>query len=86
VQRRGRILRLYQGKTVAHIYDVIVRPSVSNDAFAKIEFRRYYEYSRLALNKDYLLDQLDHYLAIYNLTYDDIKFNNDFVYGGDLDD
>ncbi len=86
VQRRGRILRLYKGKTVAHIYDVIVRPSVSNDAFAKIEFRRYYEYSRLALNKDYLLDQLDHYLAIYNLTYDDIKFNNDFVYGGDLDD
>ncbi len=86
VQRRGRILRLYKGKTVAHIYDVIVRPSVSNDAFAKIEFRRYYEYSRLALNKEYLLDQLDHYLAIYNLTYDDIKFNNDFVYGGDLDD
>ncbi len=86
VQRRGRILRLYKGKTVAHIYDVIVRPSVSNDAFAKIELRRYYEYSRLALNKEYLLDQLDHYLAIYNLTYDDIKFNNDFVYGGDLDD
>lgn len=86
VQRRGRILRLYKDKTVAHIYDVIVRPSISNDAFAKVEFRRYYEYSRLALNKEYLLDQLDHYLAIYNLTYDDIKFNNDFVYGGDLDD
>ena len=86
VQRRGRILRLYKGKNIAHIYDVIVLPSYSNDAFAKIEFRRYYEYSRLALNKEFLLDQLDGYLAKYNLTYNDIKFNNDFVYGGDLDD
>lgn len=86
VQRRGRILRLYKGKTVAHIYDVIVLPSYANDSFAKIEFRRYYEYSRLALNKEILLDQLNSYLAKYNLTYENIKFNNDFVYGGDLDD
>lgn len=86
VQRRGRILRLYKGKEVAHIYDVIVLPSLGNDGFAKIEFRRYYEYGRLALNKDYLLDQLEHYLGEYNLTYEDIKFNNEFVYGGELDD
>ena len=86
VQRRGRILRLYSGKSIANIYDVIVLPSRGNDAFAKIEFRRYYEYSRLALNKDFLLDQLNHYLVKYNLTYDDIKFNNDFVYGGELDE
>lgn len=86
VQRRGRILRLYEGKTVANIYDVIVLPSVGSDSFAKIEFRRYYEYSRVALNKDFLLNQLDHYLTRYNLTYDDIKFNNDFVYGGELDE
>ena len=86
VQRRGRILRLYKDKSVAHIYDVIVLPSYSNDAFAKIEFRRYYEYGRLALNKEFLLDQLEAYLAKYNLTYEDIKFKNDFVYGGDLDD
>lgn len=86
VQRRGRILRLYPGKSIAKIYDVIVLPSRGNDAFAKIEFRRYYEYSRLALNKDFLLDQLTHCLAKYNLTYDDIKFNNDFVYGGELDE
>lgn len=86
VQRRGRILRLYKDKSVAYIYDVIVLPSYSNDAFAKIEFRRYYEYGRLALNKEFLLDQLEAYLAKYNLTYEDIKFKNDFVYGGDLDD
>lgn len=86
VQRRGRILRQYPGKTTAHIYDVIVLPSHTNKAFAEIEFRRYFEYSRLALNKDILINQLEHYMAIFNLTYDDIRFNNDFVYGGDLDD
>lgn len=86
VQRRGRILRRYKDKTVAHIYDVIVLPSLSNDSFAKIELRRYFEYARLALNKEILLNQLDYYLEKYNLNYEDIKFKNEFVYGGDLDD
>lgn len=86
VQRRGRILRLYPVKDIANIYDVIVLPSIANKSFAQIEFRRYYEYSRLALNSETLLNQLDSYLSRYDLTYDDIKFNNDYVYGGDLDD
>lgn len=86
VQRRGRILRTYDGKNIAHIYDVIVLPSIGNKSMAEIEFRRYYEYSRLATNKDILLEQLERHLANYDLTYEDIKFNNDYVYGGDLDD
>ena len=86
VQRRGRILRLYEGKEIAHIYDVIVLPSISNKSMAEIEFRRYYEYSRLAKNKDVLLDKLESFLSDYDLSYDDIKFNNDYVYGGELDD
>lgn len=86
VQRRGRILRLYPGKEKAHIYDVIVLPSVGNKAFAQVEFRRYYEYSRLALNSQYLLDHLDHYLGQYDLVLNDIMFNNEYVYGGELDD
>ena len=86
VQRRGRILRLYPVKDIANIYDVIVLPSIANKSFAQIEFRRYYEYSRLALNSETLLNQLDSYLSRYDLTYDDIKFNNDYVYGGDLDE
>ena len=40
VQRRGRILRQYKGKTIAHIYDVIVLPSVQNRSWAEIELRR----------------------------------------------
>ena len=71
---------------MAHIYDVIVLPSLGNKTFAEIEFRRFYEYSRLALNKDILLDTLEGYLAQYDLTYEDIKFKNEYVYGGDLDD
>ncbi len=86
VQRRGRILRLYPGKEIAHIYDVIVLPSIFNKSFAQVEFRRFYEYSRLALNAESLLHMLDSYLGRYNLTYDDIKFNNEYVYGGDLDE
>lgn len=86
VQRRGRILRLYKNKDTAHIYDVIVLPTYSNDSFAKIEFRRYYEYARLALNQTVLFEQLDNYLKNYHLIHEDIKFNNTFVYGGDLDD
>lgn len=86
VQRRGRILRKYQGKEIAHIYDVIVLPSFSNKNFAEIEFRRFYEYSRLALNAEFLIKQLQNYLYRYQLSLEDIKFKNEYVYGGDLDD
>lgn len=86
VQRRGRILRLYNDKKIAHIYDVIVLPSLSNKTFAEIEFRRYLEYSRLALNREDLLLELEKYLKDYDLSFDDIKFDNEYVYGGDLDD
>ena len=86
VQRRGRILRLYPNKEIAHIYDVIVLPSFQNRAFAEIELRRYYEYSRLALHNEPLFDKLNEYLAYYGLSHEDIKFKNEYVYGGDLDD
>ena len=32
------------------------------------------------------MDQLSSLLEKYDLTQDDIKFNNDYVYGGELDD
>ena len=86
VQRRGRILRLYNGKEIAHIYDVIVLPSHSNKNFAEIELRRYFEYSRLALRNCELLEKLDDLLDVYNLSLEDIKFDNEYAYGGYLDD
>ena len=65
---------------------MILLNNIMHKTFAEIEFRRFYEYSRLALNKDILLDTLEGYLAQYDLTYEDIKFKNEYVYGGDLDD
>ena len=86
VQRRGRILRLYPGKNIAHIYDVIVLPSPHSKGFAEIELRRYYEYCRLAVNSSDLIKELEKIMAVYGLSYEDIKFNNNYVYGGDLDE
>ena len=86
VQRRGRILRLFKGKSIAKIYDVIVMPSVLTRSIAEIELRRFYEYARLAINKDVLIPLLEEKMGEYSLGYDDIKFKNDYVYGGDLDD
>jgi superfamily II DNA or RNA helicase len=79
VQRRGRILRKYEGKEKANIIDVIVLPSIANKAIAEIEFRRYYEYAKLALNKDSLMNDLEKYLNTYDLTPEDISFKNEYV-------
>ena len=72
VQRRGRILRTYNGKKSAKIYDVIVLPKASEIQWATIELRRYHEYARLALNWDDLQDQLDDMLIEYGLQLEDI--------------
>lgn len=78
VQRRGRILRKYPGKKDASIYDVIVLPSMASEKIAIIELRRYYEYARLAINKDELLEKLDEMLDKYHLNKEEIMFfNND---------
>ena len=86
VQRRGRILRKYSGKDIAKIYDVIVLPSYQAKGMAEIELRRFYEYAKLAYNKDQLLPDLESIMKKYDLAYDDIQFKNEYIYGGDLDE
>lgn len=77
IQRRGRILRTYtneytgEKKEIANIYDVVVLPP-SNQSFAQIELRRFYEYARLANNAEYCIRDLEDLLAQYNLCMDDI--------------
>ena len=80
VQRRGRILRTYGDKKYANIYDVIVLPSLETTKMAEIELRRFYEYARLAINRDDLMSQIESIAARYGLeetdyiaTYDDGK-------------
>lgn len=91
VQRRGRILRTYEvdgyKKETACIYDVIVLPSLDCISMAKIELRRFFEYSKLALNKSELLTTLDELLDEYKLTHDEIEFTNEYIsIGGELDE
>jgi superfamily II DNA or RNA helicase len=77
VQRRGRILRKYQGKIKAKIYDIIILPTLENKQIAEIELRRAYEYSRLSLNSKSNIEIIKSYADYYNINLDDLKFNND---------
>lgn len=77
VQRRGRILRTYKGKQDAVIYDVLVLPSTNTPGMAQIELRRYYEYARLALNKEDLEKKLKEQLEYYGLSLEDIAMVDD---------
>lgn len=86
VQRRGRILRKYENKKEADIYDVVVLPSRNTPKMAIIELRRYYEYARLAQNRDKLLEDLIGQLNNYDLTLDDVMFYTEINTEVDLDD
>lgn len=86
VQRRGRILRKYEDKKEADIYDVVVLPSVQTQKMAKIELRRFYEYAKLANNKESLLNELNGLLNNYGLTLDEVMFYTDINVEVDLDD
>ena len=72
VQRRGRILRLYDDKESAVIYDVVVLPSNDMTEWAKIELRRYREYAKLSINYDETMDELDNLLVQYGLAEEDV--------------
>lgn len=77
VQRRGRILRLYNQKKFSNIYDVIVLPTSDTPGMATIEFRRFYEYAKLAINVDENMKMLNYYLNMYGIAWEDIvKFDN----------
>ena len=55
IQRRGRVLRTYPGKTMAQIYDFIVLPNNADDQTFEIiaskELPRFAEFSSYAINK-----------------------------------
>lgn len=72
VQRRGRILRKYDNKQYANIYDVVVLPSVDLQGWAKIELRRFKEYARLALNWTDIETDLSAHLFTYGLSSEDV--------------
>lgn len=72
VQRRGRILRTYEGKKSAKIYDVIVLPDNDCEQWARIELRRFHEYAKLSQNWSELEGELMDLLIQYGLSIDDV--------------
>jgi superfamily II DNA or RNA helicase len=82
IQRRGRILRNYEGKKKATIFDVVVVPSLSetrNEYFgleAKImetELRRFVEFARSATNAGIAYAGIAEFASKYDLTLEGSK-------------
>ena len=73
VQRRGRILRKYKGKTFAEIHDYIVLPiGLTYDDFYKIaikELPRFSEFNDSAINTTQNKIEMSKILEDYNLTH-----------------
>jgi superfamily II DNA or RNA helicase len=76
VQRRGRILRKDGIKNTALIIDFVVLPSIDTPEIAKIELRRFNEYSRLALNFQELKPSLNELMLNYEIDYSEIDYDD----------
>jgi superfamily II DNA or RNA helicase len=80
IQRRGRVLRLAEGKIHATIHDLVVVPEVSNNestfemekSLVRKELERVVDFSNLALNKTETYNSLKEVLDHYNLNLNDI--------------
>ena len=66
IQRRGRILRNYPGKPYAEIFDFIVQEE-RYESLMKKETERLYEFSRIAINKEELLNKFKDLIEKYKL-------------------
>lgn len=86
VQRRGRILRTYENKKEANIYDVVVLPSSTSPGFAKIELRRVHEYARLSKNYNVYIDQIEELVNKYKLNYEELTLNDDLFMEDEYDE
>lgn len=86
VQRRGRILRKYEGKELAEIFDIIVLPKDVNSGIARIELRRFKEYAKLSINKEDNLKILENLKNKYNLCDSDIDFDLNYDEEEEIDE
>lgn len=93
IQRRGRVLRLYQGKEYAEIYDFITLPQNLGDAYAateielqmgmalvRNELKRAFEFARLADNYVVANAKLDDIRETYNISEESYEFGEEFDY------
>ena len=93
IQRRGRVLRLYEGKEYAEIYDFITLPKDFGDAYSateselqmglglvRNELKRAFEFARLADNYVESDMKLQEIREIYNITEEISEFREEFDY------
>lgn len=75
IQRRGRILRRHESKTIAYIYDMVVVPEIDKAtasyelerSLIKRELERVFDFASLATNKSYTTKKLENILDYYKL-------------------
>jgi superfamily II DNA or RNA helicase len=79
IQRRGRVLRLAEGKIHATIHDLVVVPEVSDESsfemekgLVKKELERVIDFANLAMNKTDTYNTLRNILDYYNLNLNDL--------------
>ncbi len=93
IQRRGRVLRLYEGKEFAEIYDFITLPQSLNDSYGateqelnmgkslvRNELMRAFEFARLADNYVDANMKLDEIRDQYNMHDEEYNFGEEFEY------
>lgn len=89
IQRRGRVLRLYEGKEFAYIHDFITLP-FDQDKGANLvenELKRVYEFNSLAENKIENESVINSLLDDYNISIEKITDLTDkYNLGGSLDE
>ncbi len=91
IQRRGRVLRLYEGKDFAEIYDFITLPQSMGDAagateqelnigksLIRNELIRAFEFARLADNYVEANMQLDEIRELYDISEESYEFGEEF--------
>ncbi|WP_339195931.1 DEAD/DEAH box helicase family protein [Solibacillus sp. FSL R5-0449] len=73
VQRRGRILRTYDGKVLAEIYDFIVLPKDTDDSsftsVARKELPRFAEFANSSITPSHAKNTILPYISPYNLNH-----------------
>lgn len=70
IQRRGRVLRPWPGKSSAHIYDFVVLPTRVDDAdaaYVQRELDRFYEFASIAQNRNTAMRLLEERAEIIGL-------------------
>ena len=91
IQRRGRVLRLYEGKEFAEIYDFITLPQNMRDAagateqelnigksLVRNELMRAFEFARLADNYVEANMKLDELRELYDIHEENYEFGEEF--------